>query len=311
MSKYLVMPIVLNLFDGSVNTTTTLSDDVKTYYSNYLIDLVEPELVHDQFAMKHPIPKNGGKTIEFRGFSALPAVPSERKLSEGVTPIAQQMEMFTIPAEVHQYGGYVVLSDMLLMTAIDNNVVQATQLIAAQAGKTLDAVTRDTLVSKALIINDGTPKDKLTVDLVRRAANALKRADAPKINGYYVAIVHPDVSYDLVTDPEWIAVKNYDSEDWYNGEIGRIAGVRFVESTRAYTEGADDNTVYTTLFLGANAYAVTEIEGGGLQHIVKQLGYGDDPLNQRASVGWKAARAVEVLVEEYTYGIETKSDINK
>ena len=45
--------------------------------------------------------------------------------------------------------------------------------------------------------------------------------------------------------------------------------------------------MFGTLVLGAHAYGVTELEGGGLEHIVKQLGYGDDPLNQRASVGWK------------------------
>ena len=48
--------------------------------------------------------------------------------------------------------------------------------------------------------------------------------------------------------------------------------------------------VYSTLVLGAHAYATTELEGGGMQHIVKQLGYGDDPLNQRASVAGRPPR---------------------
>ena len=47
---------------------------------------------------------------------------------------------------------------------------------------------------------------------------------------------------------------------------------------------------YSTLILGADAYGVTEITGGGLQHIVKQLGSAGtaDPPNQRATAGWKA-----------------------
>ncbi|MEE1538821.1 MAG: N4-gp56 family major capsid protein, partial [Faecalibacterium prausnitzii] len=44
-----------------------------------------------------------------------------------------------------------------------------------------------------------------------------------------------------------------------------------------------------------------------LEHIVKQLGYGDDPLNQRASVGWKGMRAAERLVEQYMVRIESVS----
>ena len=59
--------------------------------------------------------------------------------------------------------------------------------------------------------------------------------------------------------------------------------------------------------LGAHAYGVTELEGGGLEHIVKQLGYGDDPLSQRASVGWKGMRAAERLVEQYMVRIESVS----
>ena len=48
-------------------------------------------------------------------------------------------------------------------------------------------------------------------------------------------------------------------------------------------------------------------QGGGMQHIVKQLGYGDDPLNQRASVGWKAVKTAERLSEQYMVRIESCS----
>ena len=51
--------------------------------------------------------------------------------------------------------------------------------------------------------------------------------------------------------------------------------------------------------------------GGGLEHIVKQLGYGDDPLNQRASVGWKGMRAAERLVEQYMVRIESVSSYSE
>ena len=314
MNKNLIAPIVLDMFAGVVNTidgTTNpnkndLSDELKEYYSDYLIDLVEPELIHDQFAQKHPIPKNGGKTIEFRRYDPLDTTPTELELIEGVTPDGQALKVSTVTATVKQYGGYVVLSDMLLMTAIDNNLVQATQLIAAQAGRTLDTVTRDTLATNTNTLSS-TVAAKLDVDMVRKAVRMLKVQDAPRINGYYVGIIHPDVAYDLVNDEKWEAVKQYDPEDWYNGEIGRIAGVRFVETSTAYVDSTGKE--YSTLILGSNAYGVTEISGGGLEHIVKQLGYGDDPLNQRASVGWKATRAVEILVPQYMISIETKSTL--
>ena len=70
--------------------------------------------------------------------------------------------------------------------------------------------------------------------------------------------------------------------------------------------------MYATLILGSNAYGVTEVTGGGLQHIVKQLGSSGaaDPLNQRASVGWKAVKVAERLVEQYMIRIETGSTFN-
>lgn len=320
-----ITPIVLNLFAGNLNTQTTgtynsstgaytgdLSPEMKTYYSDYLIDLVEPELIHNQFGQKHPIPKNGGRDIEFRQYDNLPDVPSARKLSEGITPDGQSMKVTTKTAHVNQYGGYITLSDMLLLTAIDNNLVQATQLLASQAGRVLDTITAQELASGTVVLTKDGNQDhvKLTVDLVRRAVRALKAADAPKINGYYVGIIHPDIAYDLTSDEAWQRVKDYDPQDWYEGEIGRIAGVRFVESSRAYHD--EDAGLYSTVILGANAYGVTEIEGGGLQHFVKQLGSGGtaDPLNQRATVGWKATHVAKRLVEQYMIRIDTYCSLN-
>ena len=95
------------------------------------------------------------------------------------------------------------------------------------------------------------------------------------------------------------------------GEIGKLGNIRFIETSEAKIW--KDETcptglaVFGTLVLGAHAYGVTELEGGGLEHIVKQLGYGDDPLNQRASVGWKGMRAAERLVEQYMVRIESVS----
>ena len=105
--------------------------------------------------------------------------------------------------------------------------------------------------------------------------------------------------------------KYSDPESIFKGEIGSIGNVRFVKSTEAKI-WKDDTcpsglAVFSTLVIGAHAYAVTDVTGGGLQHIVKQLGYGDDPLNQRASVGWKAVRTAEILTNEYMVRIESCS----
>lgn len=307
----------------NVTTATGLSPEMKTYYAKYLIDLAEPELVHDQFGQKRDIPKNGGKIIEFRQFDPLPELTEP--LTEGVTPDGQSMSVKKVEATVKQYGGYVTLSDMLALTAVDNNILQATKAIASQAGRTLDTITREILnagtvvqyadgsvTSRAALSYTGASSNhNLTVEAVKRAVRYLESQDAPKIKGCYVGIIHPHVKYDLMSDPEWKKPHEYkDTEQLYKGEIGELYGVRFVESSRAKVfkgAGANGADVYATLILGDDAYGITEVQGGGLEHIVKPLGSAGsaDPLNQRSTVGWKGLKTAEILVPQYMVRVET------
>ena len=197
-------------------------------------------------------------------------------------------------------------------------------MLASQAGRTLDTVTREVLAGGTNVIYapagdtavtsraNLTTASVLTPDLIDQAATALKAQNADAIGESYVAIVHPYVAYDLRRNPEWIDVHKYSTpENIYNGEIGKLAGVRFIETSEAKIWTGDgcptSLAVFGTLVLAAHAYAVTEVEGGGLQHIVKQLGAGEDPLNQRASVGWKAIKTAERLCEQYMVRIESVS----
>lgn len=315
------------------NTTgaSGMSAEMKTFYEKRLIDQAEPALVHDQFGDPYPIPANGGKNIEFRKYDSLPKATTP--LTEGVTPDGQTMNVSTVTAEVKQYGGWVPITDTLQLTSIDNNILQATKIIASQAGRTLDTIVRDVLAGGTNVIyapkiGEGGAETavtsratldatcQLTSDLIARAATQLKAMNADPIGTSFVGIIHPYVAYDLRRDPDWIDVHKYAQPDEiYNGEIGTLHGVRFVETSEAKiwkgTGCPAGLAVFSTLILGAHAYGSTEIEGGGLEHIVKQLGYGDDPLNQRASVGWKAHKTAERLVEQYMVRIESVSSYSE
>jgi N4-gp56 family major capsid protein len=130
--------------------------------------------------------------------------------------------------------------------------------------------------------------------------------------------MHPSVAYDLMADPEWIDAQKHtpgNVEKLFKGEIGEIAGVKVVESTEAKiwaNAGSGGASVYATLVLGKDAYGVTDIEGGGLQTIIKAKGSAGtaDPLDQRSTVGWKANHTAEILVQEYMVRVETASSFN-
>lgn len=76
-----------------------------------------------------------------------------------------------------------------------------------------------------------------------------------------------------------------------------------------YPGGAGKNgrDIYSTLFIGQNAYGVTNITGGGLETILKQKGSAGtgDPLDQRSTVGWKATQTAEILSPEFMVRVET------
>ena len=324
----------LQLFATTMTTETgSLSAEMKTFYEKRLLDQAEPLLVHNQFGDKYPIPANNGKKIEFRKYSALPKALTA--LTEGVTPAGNSLTVTTVEGTVKQYGDWIQRSDMLQMTAIDNNVVQATKLLSSQAGRTLDTVTREVLAGGTNVIYapkvaDGvetevlsrstlTPECVLTPFVVMRAAATLEAMNTPKINGSYVLIIHPYCRETLQESPGWVDVVKYkEGNNTFSGEIGKIGDVRVVttseakvinDSTCPVVESTTYYSVFTSLLLGANAYGVTMLENGGLQHIVKQLGYGEDPLNQRSSCGWKATSVAVRLCEEYMVRIESLSPV--
>ena len=317
------------LLTGASGQSGNLSAEMKTFYDMTLIDEASPNLVHDQFGQKRPIPKNGGKTIEFRKFA--PLAKALTPLTEGVTPNGKSLEVSTITATINQYGDYITMSDLLDLTAIDNVVVEALKLLGRQGGATLDSVVRNVLNSGTnvtycpKIAADGTETAvtsranldttaQLTVDVVNQVVAKLRAQNAPTINGKYVAIIHPYVAYDLMRDPEWIDAHKYaQPENLYEGEIGEIGGVRFVQTTEAKiykgTGAPTGLAVFATLFLGKDAYGTTEITGGGMETIVKQKGSAGtaDPLDQRSSVGWKAIKTAEILIPQYLVRVESCS----
>ena len=383
--KKLYRQMDLRMFDSyDPNTQTTgssgLSDQMRTYYSDYMIDYAMPQLIHGQFGQKRNIPANSGKTISFDVTSALPKITTP--LKEGVTPTGQNMDWGTLTATVAQYGGYITISDVADLTAARKQLTEAARRLGDQAGRSIDTIDREVITGGSNVLyGDGSVVSRsqlvggaesgnhyLTVRSIRMAVRALKAANAKKIDGSWVGIIGPDSEFDLMDDPQWQYPHQYcDPDGIYEGEIGRIAGVRFAETTEAKKfvaegltkdareltlsaaataatsvtvsqtleagalvgrsviiggtrakvtantasgltldtavtagsgakvypgeAGADGRDVYATMILGADAYGTTEIEGGGLQMIIKPVGSGDDPLNQRATAGYTLAAA--------------------
>lgn len=307
----------LQLFAGTVvpenaasNMMTSTSPEVDPEFGKIndedFVRMHEAKLVFAKWGSKVNVPMNSGTGVRF--FKKHHLDPIKNPLTEGYTPNPSKFTITAFTAEIEQYGDWIMFTDVATQTAIHRLMKEVRQPQAYQSAKTKDLLIRDELLQGAQAAyaskEDGTEVEglsaldgtcKLTVEEVRKMANRFKANDIePAIDGDYVAIVHPDVMTDLRRDPEWKEWNKAENADKFeNGEVGRVEGVRFVEtSIAAITKNTGEASglgVYHCLFFGADAYSVLDLEGQGVKTIVKTPGSAGtaDPLDQRCSVGWK------------------------
>lgn len=230
----------------TINTLQTTQLN-KTFYDRQLLESARTRFVHAKFGQMRPIPRNSGKRVEFRRWNLFDANAAMKALEEGVTPSGQSLSQSNVEALVSQYGAYVEVSDLLDMTGYDQVITESAELLGEQLGTVVEWVTRDAMnagnnvqwaggkTSRAAL----TASDKLTVDEIRKAVRTLKRAKARPFcederKPHFICICSPDATYDLQNDALWQDVSKYsNAEAIYSGEIGRLFGVVFVESTEA------------------------------------------------------------------------------
>lgn len=249
----------VNPVNVTSQTTTgkDMSPTMKDFYDTYLLENAREAMVFTQLGKKEPI---HGNTVEWRKFNTFKKALTP--LTEGVIPTGENFGMTKITASTTQHGSYVSISDRLELEAYDDVILGATEEMGAAEGETFDTLTRNILVAGnsvvyAPTVSGGTETavtsrlglDKtaiLSSKVVDRAATWLKKNKAPKIDGSYVAVIHPSQSYDLREEDGWLDVHKYaDVKPIFNGEIGSLHGVRFIESTA------------TKIFCGADATATS------------------------------------------------------
>ncbi len=286
------------------NTIETLSVENQTFYDRTLLERELPELFFYEDGDKKVIPKGKGTSIEFRKFNSL-EVP-KNSLTEGVTPEGKDLKITSIKATVKQEGDYVKVSDVLDMQGKDPVITETSELLGEQSALTIDTRIRDIVCSGTTVqyANGKANRDALTnADVlngkeVRKAKKRLKKANIkPFSDGCYHMIIDADQEYDFKDDTTgngFVEVTKYAKpENMLTGEIGRYDGVRIrVSSNIESVKNTNSVYVHKGIIYGRHAYGVPEITKGKgkASIIVKPLGSSgtDDPLNQRATIGWKA-----------------------
>ena len=302
----------------NVTTQSSMSPTMKTFYDTALLENAREAMVFTQLGEKQPMK---GNKIEWRKFNTF--AKAMTPLQEGVIPTGQTFGMTKIEAETTQHGDYTPISDRLELESFDDVIFGATEEMGAAEGETYDTLTRNILVAgnSVMYCPDGETEVKsrtnitkncvLTPDVVSRAATWLKKNKAPKINGKYVAVIHPSVAYDIRKSEDWKDAHKYaDVTPIFNGEIGELHGVRFIECTNAKIWKEEGGTaVYASLFMGAKAFGVLDPQGEGMEMIIKTKEQIGGPLNQFGTIGYKFCHGAKILYQERLLRVESGSTL--
>ena len=303
--------------DTNMTTSSALSAGMQTYYNRELLRTFEPNLVHLQFGDEHRMPPHSGLVMNMR--KLIPLETNAKALSEGDPGESVMLAETEVTVQLQQYGEYARCTDKLDLTHLDMDIMRRTKLFGDAGARSIDAVVREELAKCANVIYAGgkasraelTAADKLTSRELRKAVKTLKKNHAQTFGGYFVAIIGPDTMYDLQEDEAFVKVSQYqDKENIYTGEVGRLFGVRLVETTQAKIfegAGASGADMASVIVLGQYAYGVTSLKGAKPRVIVKPAGSAGtaDPLDQISTVGWKMdGFGAKLLQPEYAVRVE-------
>ena len=330
----------INVIAGTSGTAGTIQPAIQAYYDRNLLDRAVPADVHGRFGQLRPIEKRMGNQIKFRRYENLPLATTA--LTEAVTPSGSSITTTDLTATLAQYGDFVNISDMVDLTVQDPVLTEVGMVLGDQAGPTIDQVRRDVMVAGTNVIYaTGAARASQNAVLgsvaLRTAIRALNRQNAKPLREMigasqnvstmavrkaFAGLVHPDTVAQLESVPGYLPVTEYSSAmQAEEDEVGAYREIRFFKSTncKVFADsglaiGVDgmisttgvNNDVYATLIIGLNANGVCPLSGAAMQNIIKPLGSAGaaDPLNQRATSGWKAITTTQILNHLWMVRIE-------
>lgn len=299
----------------------------RRWYEKQLLLRAVPKFSYNKYTFKKDIPKRGGHNVQFREFTRI--TTSTNTLTEGTPPGETNATFREVVLTIAQYGQFAFLSDVALTQSQDDLIREYSGNFGEAMGDAIDQLARTAFVAISTLQFASTAASRgflgsgmtLTAAEIREAVKTLRRNNAPEISGGgYVAVIHPDTWFDFIGDSDVVnAYQNAGprgpDNPLFTGQLFRWMGVTFdVTSNAAFIQAISANNspgisgaaVYQTVVFGAQAVGATELAAHAMSIHFKPLGAGgtQDPLDQFATVGWKAAYVAGVLNNSYGVVIE-------
>jgi len=325
-------------------TQTSFSAAVKTFYEKRLLWRALPRLIHAKGAVRAKISKFGLlEWRRYAGFSAVTtplvegSTPGEQA-APVITPItatplfygawvgySDEIEMTAMDPFVTEVSGILGEQCGLSIDTLLRDTITAGATKMYSNGKT----ARNTIDA---------PADDISFrDVIMQLATAMAANAVPFDGGYFNYFLHPHSYFTLMQDPAFVNVFVAEASREANsplrsGYMGRflMLDIYVSSNAREYTDGGASNTdVYSAVLVGQQAFGAVGVGaaspedadragpekisgltggqyGSPVTIIGKQLGSAgaNDPLDQRASLGWKAAEDEIVLNAAFIVDME-------
>lgn len=314
--------------EGVPVTSDIIVNPHEFYDQNLLVTEYENS-VWTKYGQVRDIPEKSGKAITFRRYVKLPAATTP--LTKGVTPAGRSMSYADLTVQVLQYGDYITTDDEVDFTSLDPVLSKASEELGEQAALTLDTLMKEKLMAGTTRqwastatqdseVTNAMPFTKAEVyeaaqtlrgNLARPIAKMMNPADVYGTVGIlpaFIAFIGNDTLAYLEQNAsanDFVTPEKYASQtELMPFEVGKIGPVRFIYTDNPAIEegvGFGGIDIQNTIIVGRDSYGVTRIAGHALENIIQPLGSGGatDPLRQRATTGWKASFAGEILNEAH------------
>lgn len=335
-----------------------ISPRVAAYAVSQLLKRGLPYLIIEKFGQTYPIPNNATKVAKFRRYYLLgstgaagegnPANPFNTALAltplvEGVTPTGKTLTNQDYTVTLVQYGDYVTITDVVMDTAEDQVLSQATEALGESAAQTIETIRFNILKAGLNVFWSnggarGAVNTPINLAMQRRVTTALTRQNGKRITqvvkstpdfqtipieAAYIGLVHPDLETDIRSMTGFIPCKQYGTVTPWENEIGSVEQVRYLQSTvfAPFTDAggafAGSGTamrstsgvsadVYPVLILARDAYGIVPLKGKDslVPMVVNPKPSPGDPLGQRGTVGWKAMTTAVILNDAWMARLE-------
>lgn len=318
---------------GVTNGGVKIDNAVLDVYASEILRDSLPALRFYQFA-EVLVDLNGGNAGDTLKIQKLQAIGIGKKLSELQDIETKSMNFTYKTVTLDEWGDAVAMTGRAVYTSQIDLMEAAKLNLLDSYVLTLDVDLRDTALSgtnvmygyntagKSATRADMDEKSTFSVALAEDLNEFLSTNRAPKfggVNGYYVSVIHPHVTRTLRADARWESIQNYNQTELpFYGEVGRIANIRFVETTMmkngvdttpyihdaslkdavTFADGITKASIYKSVVMGRGYYAYVSSMPMELRDETKDFG-------RKQAVAWYSLWGSDILEEKFGVVVET------